>query len=169
MPDDFSTYDQWKTIWPDGPGRPLAPVRVGVDRRTGKVLIGLPHVEQSLETIWSTRFHERILRQWAGSFVLHLLGKNTVASTFTSFYWAIGAAIDLWEPGARFRRVRVRRRADGRDLTSAEELRRGEARLVPEWDYMPRGHLGDKTVERTHAGGLVPGGAQIWDRTETGP
>ena len=62
-------------LWPDlRRGRILlAPVRVGIDRRTGAMMVGWPHVLQSIETILMTRYHERVLRRWAGSFVPHIL------------------------------------------------------------------------------------------------
>ena len=152
----YQDYDVWAQIWPPEEKKPLAPVRVGMDRRTGKMLIGWPHVEQSIHTIFMTRFHERILRQWVGSFVPHLLGKNYVSNTFTQFFWAIASAIDLWEPCYRLVRVFVKNRSTGAPLTSAEEVRRGEAQTENLGLYMPRGHLGDFTPESQRSIGWVP-------------
>lgn len=148
-------YDVWRDIWPEGAPRPLAPVRVGVDRITGKVLIGWPHTEQSLGVLFVTGFHQRILRQWVGCFVPHILGKNAITSTFTRFFWAIATAIDLWEPNYRMRRIRALRRGDGRQLTSAEEARRGEFQFQHEGVHRPRGHLGDTMPEDVPASALL--------------
>ena len=160
----YLNYDVWKQIWPEGEKAALAPVRVGMDRQSGKLLIGWPHVEQSLGTIFMTRFHERILRQWVGSFVPHILGKNLVVSSFTQFFWAIASAIDLWEPGYRLLRVLAKNRSTGTPLTSAEEVRRGEVQLENIGMYMPRGHLGDMTPETQRSVGWIPRSNPDFDR-----
>jgi phage baseplate assembly protein W len=165
--ESYQDYDVWKQIWPDDEKKPLAPVRVGMDRTTGKILVGWPHVEQSIGTIFRTRFHERILRQWVGSFVPHLLGKNLVQHTFTQFFWAIASALDLWEPCYRLVRVFVKNRSTGTPLTSAEEVRRGEVQFENQGMYMPRGHLGDFTPETERAVGWVPRASPDFDRLNT--
>src|SRR5207249_1523646 len=91
-------------IKPDALGQ-LGGVRV--DRRTGKVLVGWPHVQQSLGVIFSTRYHERVLRRYVGSFVPHLLGESALPRIITRFFWAIASAIDLWEPCYSIQRVLV--------------------------------------------------------------
>ena len=112
MPLPITYYDPTLAQWPDlaRGAIPLAPVRVGMDRFTGKMLIGWPHVRQSMATIFATRFHERVLRRWVGSFVPHLLGESAVPRIITRFYWAIASAIDLWEPCYAIQRVRIMNR-----------------------------------------------------------
>jgi phage baseplate assembly protein W len=158
LPTTYAEYDVWKDIWPERGQAPLAPVRVGVNDRTGKLMIGWPHVEQSIGKLYATRYHERILRQWVGSFVPHLLGKNIVASTFTRFFWAMAVALDLWEPCYRIARIRVEARHTGASLTSPEEIRTGHVSFAHEGVYMPRGHLGDRTPLAQRAAGIVLGG-----------
>ncbi len=157
-------------LWPDlRRGRIiLAPVRVGMDRRTGKILIGWPHVLQSIETILMTRYHERVLRRWAGSFVPHMLGELAIPRVITRFFWAIASAIELWEPNYRVTRVRIQQRDDREPesrLTSAEQLRVGQMSNRIEGVYRPRGHLGDFTPEARRSAGLVVRGGGQWEAT----
>ncbi len=166
-------YDVWADIWPGQTrGQPLAPVGVGMDRRTGKMLVGWPHVEQSIELLFVTRYHERVLRYWVGSFVPHMLGENATIPTITRFFWAIATAIELWEPRYAVQYVRIMNK-DGsypedfqvvENLTSAEELRRGEVSFQMAGVYMPRGHLGDKTPDSTRNIILIGTGNNQWER-----
>jgi phage baseplate assembly protein W len=161
--------DQWiEDIWPDlRKGHVvLAAPRVGMNAHTGAIMVGWPHVEQSIGKIFATRFHERVLRRWVGSFIPHILGELATLNVLTRFYWAISTAIDLWEPCYRVLRIRVMRRRnlqfrpDEREiLTSAEEMRTGQLTTVKEGIFMPRGHLGDFTPEQRRAIALVARGS----------
>ena len=108
----------------------------GIDRTTGKVLSGWPHVVQSLEVIFSTRFGERVMREWFGSMVPAMLGENLTPATVLRTKLAIWVAIETWEP--RFRIAQI---------TSLSVNRQGQYRLEMEGEYRPRAHLGDFTVE----------------------
>jgi phage baseplate assembly protein W len=158
-------YDPELDIWPDlEHGRiVLRPVRVGMDRRTGKILIGWDHVVQSLHVIFATRYHSRVLRRWVGSFVPHLLGENATERTVARFYWAIVTAMDLFEPNFRVQIVRVAARADGTSLTSPEELRTGHLSSQNEGVYRPRAHLGIFTPEGRRHIGLITSSASAWE------
>jgi phage baseplate assembly protein W len=160
-------YDPNLDIWPDlKQGRiVLNPVRIGVDRHTGKMITGWDHVVQSMLLIFSTRYHERVLRRWCGSFVPHMIGNNATETTIVRFYWSIANGLDLWEPNYRMQRVRVGNRADGTSLTSAEELRTGHLTTATEGVYRPRAHLGDDSPEERRSVGLVSRGYNIWERT----
>jgi len=156
-------------LWPDSDRRrPLAPVRVGMDRLTGKMIIGERHEDQSLFIIFSTRYHTRVLRRWCGSFVPHLLGQSAVKRVIARFYWAIFTALDLFEPNVRITRVRVLSR-DGtgnpeQSLTSTEELRAGHITFRLESIRRPRGHLGDFTPEGRRTIGIVRRARSAFDR-----
>lgn len=171
MVDIRKLYDPRYDAWPEfnQEVRILAPVRVGVDRNTGRVITGWKHVYQSITVIFLTRFHERVLRRWVGSFVPHILGENAVERTITRFYWAIAASLDLWEPNFSIKRIRVANRADGRELTSSDELRQGSLQTSNEGIYKPRGHLGDPTPESRKVFGLVGSAQAGWQQFTNSP
>lgn len=157
----LAQFEAWEIIWPlSDRQRMIAPVRSGMDRRTGKMLVGFDHVMQSMEVIFATRFHERILRQWAGSFVEHLLGQNITGPTITRFWWAIIAAIDLWEPGYSIKNISLR---NGLNIpTSSEGIRRGEISFQSHGVYYPRGHLGDFTPDAQRGSDITGRGDSAW-------
>jgi uncharacterized protein len=159
-------YDPNLDIWPDlRYGRiVLNPVRIGMDRYNGHILTGWDHVIQSMLLIFATKYHERVLRRWCGSYVPHLIGENATEPTICRFYWAISTGLDLWEPNYRIQRVRVASRADGSMLTSAEEFRTGLLQTSMEGVYRPRGHLGNDSPAVRRAVGLVSRGYNLWER-----
>lgn len=108
----------------------------GIDRETGKVITGWPHVVQSLGVIFTTGYGERVMREWFGSYVPYLLGQNLVPSTVVKFYVGLWTAIDAFEPRYRVTQFRP-----------LEVTRLGQIRLEMEGEYRPRGHLGDFSVE----------------------
>jgi phage baseplate assembly protein W len=166
MSDDTTViYSPQEDIWPDlKQGRiVLMPVRVGVDRRTGRVLVGWDHVVQSMATMFITRFHERVLRRWCGTFVPHLLGENATSRVITRFYWAIVTAVDLWEPNYRIQHIGVEQRPDNTNLTSVEELRSGHLTTRMVGSYRPRAHLGDPTPETQRSVSMANRGSGIWE------
>lgn len=116
----------------------VAPIPgTGIDRRTGKVLSGWPHVQQSLGVIFTTFFGERMMRRWFGSFVPKLLGQNMAPSTILRFWSAICVAVDLWEPRYRITRIVP--------LGNPDSMRAGDLGFRIDGEYRPRGHLGDAT------------------------
>jgi len=158
-------YDPNLDMWPDLKYGHivLSPVRIGVDRHTGKMLTGWDHVIQSMLLIFSTKYHERVLRRWCGSFVPHLIGQNADEPTIARFYFAICTGIDLWEPNYRINRVRVANRSDGSLMTSPEELRTGRLQTSMEGTYRPRGHLGNSQPQVRRGVGLVSRGYNLWE------
>jgi phage baseplate assembly protein W len=134
-----------------------------MDRETGKVLHGWDHTVQSMRVIFLTRYHERVLRRYVGSFVPHLLGESAVERAITRFYWAIATAIDLWEPNYRIQKVSVATTENGQQLTSAEELRHGNLTTRMDGVHRPRAHLGDNTPEQRRGIGLIGRGYHAWD------
>lgn len=156
-------------IWPDLARAKITikPPRVGVDRKTGKLMYGWDHVVQSMEVLFMTPFHQRVLRRWVGSFVPHLLGDNSTERMIGRFYWAIATSIDLFEPNYRLQRVLIGSYADGTPLTTEEMFRQGYIRVIHEGSYRPRAHLGDDTpTQRRQIGLIANRGAGIWERAE---
>ena len=174
-------YSLVNAMWPGlGAGQALiSPPRNGMDRFTGKMLQSFAHVEQSMEVIFATPFHERVLRRWVGSFVPHILGESAVARIITRFFWAIATAIDLWEPDYRIKQTYFMgpaidqwRPSFGTDINGL--LRLGEVIFRTEGQWYPRGHLGDYTPYERKAAGLISRGGNLWDVTSvplpvTGP
>ena len=176
IPKTYAEYNQLFDIWPDLARYRviIMPVRAGMNRRTGKILIGWDHVVQSIQTIFMTRYHERVLRRWVGSFVPHILGESAVRPVITRFFWAIASCIELWEPNYRVSRVRVETRSslelrgessdrEAHLLTSAEELRAGRLTTALEGVYRPRAHLDDPTPEARRQVGWIQSGQNLWE------
>lgn len=145
----FSTINaMWPDLWRGKAD--LTTPRVGMNRLTGEVMTGWPHVDQSMTVLFMTPFHQRVLRRWAGSFVPHILGESLVARIVTRFYWAIMTAIDLWEPGYSIRQVffmgkALQSQAPMDPQDAADMIRIGQTIFRQEGLYFPRGHLGDLT------------------------
>lgn len=174
LPSDSSTfYNLVNAIWPGlQSGQALvSPPRNGMDRKTGKMLSGWDHVEQSMEIIFSTPFHQRVLRRWVGSFVPHILGESAVSRIITRFFWAIVTAIDLWEPDYRIQQTYIMGAAinsfsPSTDVTTSDVnqlLRQGDLIFRTEGQWYPRGHLGDFTPYSQRASGIVNNGTGYWD------
>lgn len=171
---DNQFYRSVNAIWPDllNQAANISPPRNGMNRFTGKLLQGWPHVEQSMELIFATPYHERVLRRWVGSFVPMLLGEITVSRVITRFYWAIVAGIDLWEPDYRIRQVYYMGDALSGwsplpTQSAADMIRLGQAIFRNEGVYRPRGHLGDFTPYERKQSALVGLGDTMWDVTAT--
>lgn len=116
---------------------PLA--STGIDKTTGRVLSGWPHVQQSLGVIFTTFFGERVLIRWFGSFVPKILGQRMTPPVVLKFWTAVCVAVDLWEP--RFKITRIGPKG------TPEEMRTGTLGFTLEGVYYPRGHLGDFTAD----------------------
>lgn len=109
---------------------------IGMDAATGFRLTGWAHVEQSLREIFLTSFGRRVMREWWGSFVPALLGRNLTVQETAPFFAAVTSAIEQWEPRFRVTQIEiVKITADGR------------LHFFIAGEYRPRALLGDFTVE----------------------
>ena len=132
---------------------------VGLNAATGGVLEGWPHVVQSLQDIFTTRFGTRIMREWYGSFVPNLLGRTITPNEVTPWFAAVTSAIEQWEPRYRVTRIQI-----------IEVTRDGQLHFFIEGEYRPRAVYGDFTVEgaRRIDAYTNPDGVLIEERTEPG-
>jgi len=109
---------------------------VGLDATSGRLLTGWDHVLQSLSDIFTTGFAERVIREWYGSFVPHLLGRLITPEEVTPFFVAITSAIEQWEPRYRVSEIKV-----------LKATREGALHFYIDGEYRPRAMFGDYTVE----------------------
>jgi hypothetical protein len=171
-------FNEVNAVWPDlwKQRAFVSPPRNGMDRRTGKLLQGWDHVQQSMEIIFETSYHERVLRRWVGSFVPRLLGEEIVYRIITRFWWAIAEALDLWEPNYRIKHVYFMHNALNRStatpapspLSDADAIRLGQVIFRNEGVYRPRAHLGDFSPEQLRYFGAISQGGGIWDIVPVG-
>lgn len=126
----------------------------GIDRRTGRIVSGWQHVEQSLEVIFATQFGERVMRRWFGSSVPELLGRTNLTNSAVLRFWtAVCVAIDLWEP--RFRVTKIT------SFASTDKARAGKIGFAIVGVYYPRGHLGDYSVSIPKTLNVGSGGGKL--------
>ncbi|MFC5509268.1 GPW/gp25 family protein [Bosea massiliensis] len=116
---------------------------VGMSRETGRLIFGFDHVVQSVGDILTTNIAERLFREWYGFPGFRLLGEPLNQVTLVKFLNLIFIALTLRQKNGlpvepRFRVTRA---------VPLEANRQGEFLCRLEGEYMPRGHLGDFTVE----------------------
>jgi phage baseplate assembly protein W len=130
---------------------------VGLDRLTGGTITGWEHVLQSLEDIFTTRFGERIMREWYGSNVSNLLGRNITPVEVTGYFQELLAPIEQWEP--RFRVTQI---------IALKVTRDGQFHFYIDGEYRPRATYGDFTVEgaRRIYGNAARNGQTLLERSE---
>lgn len=109
---------------------------IGIDYRTGQLIDGWQHVVQSLEILFSTRYGERVMREYVGSLIPALLGQNLTARTVNRTKMAMWVAIETFEPRYRITQI-----------TSLDVSRTGHYGLELSGVYRPRAHLGDFTAD----------------------
>lgn len=131
----------------------------GINRDTGKMLSGWPHLVQSLGVLFTTHIGARLMRRHFGAESPDLLGENLVPATILRFAGTIIVAVELWEPRFRVRKIDI-----SRDANTPEKLRLGRVSMAIRGEYRPRGHLGDPTPARgdyTLTVGIGSGGFEV--------
>lgn len=106
--------------------------RTGIDGRTGKPLVGWPHVAQSLATIWTTRLGALVMRLDFGSAHFGLLAKDVTPALALELYNELVAAAHAFEPEYRIRELQ---------LVSLTKI--GGLGLKHSGRYYPEGRLGN--------------------------
>ena len=100
-------------------------------------------MRQSIEDIFTTRFGERIMREWYGSDAPRLLGENATEETFVLFYATVARGLTVLELNGIAREPRFR-------LTQFNVNRvgrGGDADISLAGVYIPRALYGDLTPE----------------------
>lgn len=110
-------------------------MRSGIDRATGRVLVGWDHCVQSIGVILTTRVSSRVMRRAFGSAALDLQDLNATPRRIMQIYAAVAAALKRWEPGFRLKTIQLTR--GGADGVFVFEIA---------GTFYPRGHLGDYSV-----------------------
>jgi phage baseplate assembly protein W len=108
---------------------------IGMDAETGRIIRGWDHTVQQINRIMWTAFHEWPMRPYRGSNARLLIGELANVRTALRFRKAVGMAIMLFVPN--YRPVRI-------DQVGLD--RTGDTSWVIDGYYMPRGHLGDRTI-----------------------
>lgn len=111
---------------------------VGIDAMTGGTIIGWDHVLQTIRDMLMTRFGSRWHREYYGTFVPDILGRNITRKEILPVLMAITSALEQWEP-----RVRVV------DVEIGGQMRDGRMRLTLTLAYRPRALLGDTSEQGT--------------------
>lgn len=75
--------------------------RTGIDRTTGKPLVGWAHVQQSLTVIWTTRLGELVMLLPFGSNLRSWLAEDLTPATALGIYGDLVGAAHRWEPEYR--------------------------------------------------------------------
>ncbi|OYW56781.1 MAG: hypothetical protein B7Y80_01475 [Hyphomicrobium sp. 32-62-53] len=109
---------------------------IGINRRTGKPVADWEHVVSSIEDLLTTRLHSRVMLREYGSTMPELIDAPMNEASLMLFFSAVATACALWEP-----------RVELTNIAFVEANRDGQVALEMVVNYMPRGHLGDRTVE----------------------
>lgn len=108
-----------------------------IDRRTGMLISGWASVVQSLEVIFTTNFGERVEREYFGSWVPVMLGREIITPGSTLRFWtAIWTAIDRFEP-----------RYTDNSVQPTSLTREGQLSFIIDGKFRPRALSGDYEPE----------------------
>ena len=79
----------------------------GMDHTTGRAVVGLQHLAQSIGDILSTRIGSRVERRQYGSTVPDYIDMPMTTVHRTRMYGAAAAALLRWEPRLKLARVQL--------------------------------------------------------------
>jgi phage baseplate assembly protein W len=115
----------------------------GMNRETGRTLVGWAHVQQSLAVLFSTPKARRVMRRHVGSDNARQVDMPVSSVTLIDLYAGATAAVAAFEP--RFRITRLR---------ASEMTPDGHLTVDAEGVYYPRGHLGDYSIAEPKAASI---------------
>lgn len=113
--------------------------RTGIDRSTGKPLVGWPHVAQSLAVIWTTRPGARVMRLAFGSGLMGRLGEDVTPTLALQLYDDLVSAAHRYEPEYRIRELQLVSLTKGGGLALRHRGR-----------YYPEGRFGNYAIYADH-------------------
>ncbi|CAK00797.1 phage-related baseplate assembly protein [Bartonella tribocorum CIP 105476] len=76
-----------------------------MDRTTGKPLVGIEHLRQSIIDILSTRIGTRVMRRDYGSRIGELIDAPVNNAFAVALYAAVAEALDKWEPRFKLKKI----------------------------------------------------------------
>lgn len=117
----------------------------GFNRDAGSTLSGFTHVQQSIGVILTTPIGSRVMRREFGSELFDLIDRPMNDQVILAIYSACVMAIARWEPRYAITDLK---------LTDADAS--GSLTIELYGSFMPRGHLGDFTVETENARVIIP-------------
>ena len=115
--------------------------RTGIDARTGKLLVGKPHLAQSLAKIWTTRIGERVMLLDFGSKLFSHLAEDITGALALEIYDDLTDAIYEWEPEYR-----------GVDFQLVSLTRIGGLGIRHGGNYYPEGRFGNYDIVEPFGG-----------------
>lgn len=81
--------------------------RTGRDARTGRMLRGFAHVEQSIGFILTTFLEERVMLLEFGAGIVRHLGRNITPALAIAIYRDAVKEVHRWEPEYRIRQIQL--------------------------------------------------------------
>lgn len=99
----------------------------GMNRATGRELVGIDHLRQSIADILTTRKGTRVMRRDYGSELPALVDRPINAELQMELYAETVLALETWEPRLKVKEVSITRAAPG------------EIELYMVADYLPDG------------------------------
>ncbi len=112
---------------------------VGIDANTGKLLVGWPHVVQSIGKLLTTSIGSRVERRDFGSLIPSMIDRPQNQDAIVNFIMATAEALEprlvrgRWYGEPRFHLTRAQIGADVPATVT----------LLLSGDYIPNGHKGD--------------------------
>lgn len=103
---------------------------IGVDRRSGQVLPGIAHLQQSIEDILTTPLGSRRMRPEYGSKIRRFVDLPVNDGWKSAVQAEVARALGRWEPRLKLERVRVLAVLDGQITLQLTGQYLGDSQIV---------------------------------------